>query len=334
MHPLIFLSGNRPGITRAVRNGDGWHVTPMLPDVDVRCFARDPHNMDVILAGTQGQGIWRSADRGATWQAYALEEQTVKSIAFSSVESGLVFAGMKPPGVWKSLDSGETWVECLGFQAIPSLPDWWSPAEPPGTAYVHAMSVHPTKPQIVLAGIEYGAVLLSEDGGATWTDHRDDAIEDCHTLMFHPSDGRYAYEGGGSGEGGAISTDGGHTWIQPTAGMDHRHYGWAVAADPRDPTTWYVSVSPGPDKAHRTGTAQAAILRSQAGGAWETLTGGLPDPLPNMPYALIPDVGAAGHLYAGLRNGDIWFSANAGETWQQLPVNVGRIEHALLMIAG
>src|SRR5512138_2557047 len=98
---------------------------------------------------------------------------------------------------------------------------------------------------MTLVGIEAGAVVRSIDGGITWQDHRQGALRDCHSITFHASDGAWAYEGGGSGAGVAISQDGGNTWNQPKAGLD-RHYGWACAADPVDPALCYVSVSPSP----------------------------------------------------------------------------------------
>lgn len=326
----IFLAANGPGITRAFRHEDHFHTESLLPDVDVRCFAADPHHPGVILAGTQGSGLLLSEDSGKTWQPAGMLGKMVKSIAFSRSDPNIVYVGLKPPAVFKSTDGGLHWAECEAFQSIPSLPDWWSPAEPPGTAYVYGLTVHPDDPDMVLAGVEYGAVVRSEDGGASWTDHLHDSIEDCHTLMFHPMNGNYAYEGGGSGLGGAISTDAGKTWVQPSGGLDDRHYGWACTADSADPLTWYVAVSPGPGVAHRDGTARAAIYRSRGGEAWVKLGGGLPDPIPNMPYALFSD--EPGHLYAGLRNGDIWFSADYGDSWQQLPLNVGHLEYRLLML--
>ncbi len=334
MNASLFLSTLRPGIARAMLGADGrWTVADRLPGIDVRCFAADPHHPAVILAGTQGSGLLRSSDYGASWEGAGFDEQTIKSITFSPVQDGLVFAGVKPPGVWRSDDGGETWAECSSFQSIPSLPEWWSPAEPPGTAYVQAITASPADPNVVLAGVEFGAVVYSSDGGDTWTDHRDDAIHDCHTLTFHSSNPKYAYQGGGSGRGGAISRDGGRTWSQPARGLD-RHYGWAVAADPADPEVWYVSVSPGPHVAHAIGTANAAIFRSRDRGRWQKLGGGLPDPIPNMPYALRTDPAAPGHLYAGLRNGDIWHSTDHGDSWNQLPIQLGKIDHALLMLTG
>jgi hypothetical protein len=48
-----------------------------------------------------------------------------------------------------------------------------------------------------------------------------------------------------------------------------------------------------------------------------------------MPYALLTDPGAPGHIYAGLSNGDIWHSGDYGERWEQLPLSLGRIERPL-----
>jgi hypothetical protein len=58
----------------------------------------------------------------------------------------------------------------------------------------------------------------------------------------------------------------------------------------------------------------------------------LPDPLDYLPTTLLTDPGAPGHLYAQLSNGDIWFSANHGDEWSQLPVSLKGIWHQLLML--
>jgi len=331
MNARVFISTTRPGLSRAELGADGmWSVETLLHDVDVRCLAVDPHQPGTVWAGTQGAGLLRSADQGRTWQPVGLEGQIVKSIAISPSEPGRMMAGLKPPLVSASTDGGATWVELEAFRKIPSRPFWRSPAEPSGKAYVQSLAISPTEPNVILAGIEVGAVVRSTDGGQTWQGHRRGAVRDCHTLIFHAADGRYAYEAGGSGVGAAISQDGGETWTSPK-GLD-RHYGWAVAADPANPDVWYISASPGPRRAHsEKGIADAFIFRS-CGGRWEKLGGGLPRPLNWLPYALLTDTSAPGHLYAGLKNGEVWHSADSGDTWQRLPLSLGRIEQALVML--
>lgn len=328
MNARVFLAITGRGVARAVRDDQGaWAVQPLLADRDVRCLQADPHHSGVIVAGTRSAGLLRSGDGGTTWEAAGLEGQIVKSVAFSPSEAGVLYAGAKPPMVFVSRDGGGTWAELEGFRDIPGLKMWFSPAELPGTAYVQGLAVSPTEPQVVLAGIEFGAVVRSEDGGQTWSKHRQGAVRDCHTLTFHHSDGEWAYEGGGGGA--AFSRDGGATWTQPRQGLDRR-YGWAVAADPAEPDVWYFSASPGPGKAHGGTDAQAYIFRSRGGGPWEKLGGGLSQPLDAMPYALLTDPGAPGHVYAGLSNGQVWHSADYGDAWERLPVDLGSIRSLVI----
>jgi hypothetical protein len=51
-----------------------------------------------------------------------------------------------------------------------------------------------------------------------------------------------------------------------------------------------------------------------------------------MPYALLHDHEAPGHLYAGLSNGDVWYTADYGDHWQQLSLNLGTIWTAMIML--
>jgi photosystem II stability/assembly factor-like uncharacterized protein len=53
-----------------------------------------------------------------------------------------------------------------------------------------------------------------------------------------------------------------------------------------------------------------------------------------MPYALLTDPAAPGHLYAGLSTGDIWHTADQGTTWTQLPLNLTAIHRTLIMLPG
>jgi hypothetical protein len=95
---------------------------------------------------------------------------------------------------------------------------------------------------------------------------------------------------------------------------------------------WYVSVSVCPWQAHSAGSAEAYIFR-WSGDAWLKLGGGLPQPLNDMPYSLLADPAAPGHVYAGLGNGDVWHTMDHGDTWQRLPFNVGGVQHSLVMLS-
>lgn len=327
----VFISTTGNGISRASNSASGsWEVELLLAGTTVSCLATDPFDSQRVYAGTRERGVLRSDDRGKSWRAMGMAGAFVKAIAASPTQRDTLYAGTKPAGLFVSHDGGASWEEMRAFQRIPGRRFWFSPAEPPFIGYVQAIVLSPTDQERIVVGIEFGATLLSSDGGATWNSHRPGSLRDCHSLYAHPVDGNWVYEGGGTGGGASFSRDGGLTWTRPREGLD-RHYGWAVTADPVDPTVWYVSVSPGPSKAHGGTDAQACIFRHD-GKVWQRLAGGLPQPLAHMPYALLAEPGIAGSLYAGLSNGEIWHSADHGERWEQLPVRLGSIHRALVMV--
>ncbi len=294
----------------------------------MQCLAADPLDANSVYAGTKGKGVLRSRDRGKTWQPSGLDGHVVKALSVSRAEPGTVYAGTKPACVFVSRDGGVSWIELAAFRKIFSRRFWFSPAEPPFSAYVQAIGLSPSDPNVIVVGIEAGAVVRSADGGKTWSDHRRGALRDCHSLIFHSKNPDWVYEAGGSGAGASFSRDAGASWTQPRAGLD-RHYGWACAADPARPDLWYVSVSPGPFQAHSDSNAQAYIFRANGGTDWEKLGVGL---LAHMPYALLTDPAAPGHIYAGLSNGDVWHSANHGDAWEKLPLNLRSINRTLIML--
>jgi photosystem II stability/assembly factor-like uncharacterized protein len=329
----IVLAATKHQLSRAVRRAQNeWSVEYPLRDQDIRCLAADSLNPSVLYAGTQGKGVLRSGDSGATWKPAGLDGKIIKSLAVSQIEPGTLYAGTNPAQLFVSRDSGGTWSELESFRYIPGRWYWFSPIEKPYQAYVQGVVLSPTDPQVIVAGVELGAVVRSTDGGKTWSGHRKGAIMDCHSLAYHAQHGRYVYEGGGSGKAGAISRDAGETWMQSKPRSAGFNYGWAVAADPADPETWYVSASTSPFKAHQPGKANAYIFRVKNDN-WEKVgtRGGLPQPLDHMPYALRTDPAAPGHLYAGLNNGDVWFSPDHGDSWRQLPFNLGPLHNMLVL---
>lgn len=316
----VFLAIDDRRVVRAECGDGGWQVTPVLAGAEAVTLAVDPNDSNVVYAGTQGNGIYRSGDCGRSWVSLGLAGRVVKTIVVSPHESKVIYAGLKPAAIYKSTDGGHRWAELAGFRRVRNRWWWFSPAEPPFRAYVNGLSVSPTEPDVVVAGIELGALVRSVDGGRTWSPHLRGAIRDCHWLTFHTTNGRWVYEAGGTGGGVAVSSDGGRTWRQPRAGLA-RKYGVACAADPEQPEVWYAALAPNPRKAYGR-EVEAYLYRVSAGADWQPI-GWEPHPMRCMPRAMVTIPGQPGHLFVGTTYGDVWHTGDYGASWRRLPIDLG-----------
>ena len=323
-----FLAPCGDGIARAERISEGtWRVSHQARGRSVACLAAHPAHPTRLYAGTR-DGVLCSEDGGSTWFPRGMAGQIVKSLAVSPHNPNIVYAGTKPAALFRSDDGGASWRELDGFRRIPNRWWWFSPAEPPDPRpYVFAITLSPTEPDVLLAGVEFGAVVRSEDGGKTWSRHLPGALRDCHTLTFHHVNGDWVYEAGGGGV--RFSQDGGRTFQKTNRGLAGR-YGIACAADPLKPEVWYACVGHSPWNAFGK-HSRAYLYRAIGGAGWQPI-GWLPHPLPETPTTLVTLPNVPGSLYAGLQNGDIWFSPDYGDSWEKLPFNLGRIWFSLLIL--
>jgi photosystem II stability/assembly factor-like uncharacterized protein len=294
-------------IARLDETNVGWSVELSLRGSGAQCLAVDPRNPDTVYAGLRTRGVRRTEDGGRTWAESPLPEPGVFSLAVSLAD-GAVYAGTEPSRLFRSDDRGESWRELDALLELPSRPTWSFPPRP-HTSHVRWIAPSPHDADLILVGIELGGLMRSTDAGASWQDHRPGAQPDVHSLAWHPRARGRAYEAGGGGA--AFSKDDGETWQPADDGRD-RNYTWSVAVDPDDPDLWYVSASTGPFAAHGGRDPQAQIYRRRSGEPWRLLEGGLPEPLPAMPYAL---VAADGRLFAGLADGQVWESKDRGDSW-------------------
>jgi photosystem II stability/assembly factor-like uncharacterized protein len=272
----------------------------VLEGVGVQCVAADGAR---LLVGTRGNGLLVSDDHGERFERVELPEQDVLSVAIGPAD-GALYAGTEPSRLFVARD-GRAWSELEALQDIPSR-DRWSFPPRPWTHHVRWIAPDPHHAERLLVGIELGGVMYTEDGGASFTDHRPGAKRDAHELTWHPdADGR-AYQA--AGDGAAWSRDGGRTWQSAEAGRDLR-YCWALAVDPADPERWYVSAASGPGAAHSDTSARGRLYRWDQ-DAWHALD----LPPDSMPYAL---TATDGQLVAGLADGRILTSEDQGDTWTE-----------------
>ena len=296
--------------TAAVAIAEDSRVGLTLEGRGARCLAVDPEDPDVVYVGTSDDGLFKSSDGGRSWERLSgVSHPRVTAVALSPID-GALYAGTEPSSLFVSRDGGGSWRELEGMKNLPSAPTWSFPPRP-WTSHVRAISPSHSDPNLVIAGIELGGVVRSPDGGESWQDQRPGAYPDCHALATHAATPKTIYEA--AGEGFAESTDSGESWAGADAGITRR-YVWGLAVDLEDPTLLYVSAASGPGRAHGRGFSDAAIYRRREGGRWEPVAEGLAE----FPYALAADPEAPGALYAGLGDGTILRSADAGTTWDEV----------------
>ncbi len=120
--------------------------------------------------------------------------------------------------------------------------------------------------------------------------------------------------------GTAVSHDGGKTWRQPGGGLAV-NYGVTCAADPAQPEVWYAALAPNPRKAYGN-NPEAYLYRASAGADWQPIRWES-QPMGQMPRALVTLPDAPCQLFVGTTYGDVWHTADYGDSWQRLPFNLG-----------
>lgn len=310
--PLRLLAATGDGVSALERRGGGWEATPALEGEGIACVAAGAGG--VVLAGGRGSGLHLSRDGGRSFEVVELPVADVFSVAVSAAD-GSLYAGTEPSRLFRAERPGERWRELEALQEIPSRESWSFPPRP-WTSHVRWIAPSPHDRDRILIGIELGGVMLTDDGGESFADHRPGAVRDVHSLAWHPVAPDRAYETGGGGA--AWSGDGGERWQELDDGLE-LHYCWALAVSPTDPELWWVSAAAGPMRAHGDGPAGAHLYRRRGERPWEVAAGGPDDPLDSMPYAL---AAVDGELVMGLRDGRLRASADQGESWEELPARL------------
>ncbi len=161
----------------------------------VSAISIDKNNEDHILVGSPSGGVWKTTDKGLTWQTIFDDQVLLRvfSLEISHNNPDHYFVGTSI-GVMTSVDAGATWQSTNGI----------------ASNRINTLTMHPTDPNILFAVSEFdGRVYRSTDAGNNWImveDHNDRMYD----LEFHPTDPTVIYA---SGRGVVFkSTDAGITF--------------------------------------------------------------------------------------------------------------------------
>jgi hypothetical protein len=287
-----------------------------------------------VLAGTFGAGLFRSVDGGERFARAAHSTlgpegsgpDAVTAVAASPHDPDAVWIGTEPSRAYRSADGGETVRRVEGLTEVPSASEWSFPPRP-DTHHVRWIEPSPADPARWLLGIEAGALVVTPDGGETWTDRPPGARRDTHAMATHPDAPDRVYAA--AGDGFAESDDRGESWRAPDAGLDHG-YVWGLAVDPGDPDTALVSAAASATAAHRRGDAHLyRYRRGEAGGGSDPASGGAFERLDDRGFPTGEGTYRA-VLAAGRMPGTVWALSNrglfvtrdAGDSFEQVPVDL------------
>jgi photosystem II stability/assembly factor-like uncharacterized protein len=139
---------------------------------------------DALLAGTYGDGLFRSAGGERTWERI---EAGLTESTFRFVTAEL--AGTEPARVYRSSDGGQSWEGLEGITRIAGHEHWFLPYSPRAGA---ARNAYVSGDRLLVAA-EVAGLLRSDDGGRTWVCEPVAGDEDVHHVIGHPDDPDLVY---------------------------------------------------------------------------------------------------------------------------------------------
>lgn len=319
---------------------------PYFPGRSVYSLAFDGRNGRQKLWAAVNSPFWgsflsSSDDFGKSWsnpETYNIKfpegsEVSLKQIwqiaKGHSSEPDTLYCGVEPAALFKSTDAGETWSLERGLFDHPHRPQW----QPGGGGLcLHTILPDPANKDRLWVAISTGGVYRTEDGGRNWQprnqgicarflppDQQYPEWGQCvHKVVSHPAnpDRMFLQHHWGVYR----SENGGDSWDDIGQGLPS-DFGFALEMDPNDANTVYL-IPIESDEFRCTPEAKLRVYRTQNGGdSWEPLTNGLPqqDAFETiLRDNMKADKNSPTGLYFGTRNGKLFGSNDAGESWTMI----------------
>ena len=296
-------------------------------------------------SGWFGQLIQRSDDGGKTWEPmgneftyegatgthlwydgtqHPWEFKRVWHLEPSLTERDTVYAGVEDAALFKSVDGGQTWQELAGLRGHSSGP-WWQPGA--GGMCLHTIVLDPSNPGRMFIAISAAGVFRTDDAGKTWRpvnrglispqipDPKAEVGHCVHRIAMHPSRPNVLFMQ--KHWDVMRSDDAGENWREVSGNLP-TDFGFPIDVHAHEPETIYV-VPIKSDSEHYPPEGKLRVYRSRTGGnEWEALTKGLPQEycyVNVLRDALCVDSLDPCGLYFGTTGGQVYGSADAGDTW-------------------
>jgi photosystem II stability/assembly factor-like uncharacterized protein len=180
--PATVFGAATGDLLKSTNGGRSWREigkNTFVEDAEVACVAVDPQR-GVVLAGTDGAGVYKSLNGGRTWKGTrGLGGKWLTAIAIDPKRPAVIYAGTFRSGVFKSTNGGATWKAVSGWV---------------GGRAVYALAIDPSDTRNVFVGTGSG-VVTSGDNGRTWQHFRQGLPPEHVLSLAFGADGSVLYAG-------------------------------------------------------------------------------------------------------------------------------------------
>jgi photosystem II stability/assembly factor-like uncharacterized protein len=293
-------------------------------------WSHSSEGITYVEHSANGKTAWSDMSPKERVEAFATGSvPDIKTVWNVTPAHGALYAGVAPAGLFRSDDNGVTWQHVAGLREHPTQPTWQGGA---GGLCLHTIVPHPTDPAQMWIAISSVGAFYTADGGRTWeTRNRGVRAEffpgernypeygQCvHKLVQAPGNPGLLYQQNHCGV--YRSADGGVSWQEITQGLPS-DFGFPVVVHPHDAESVYV-IPLDAWAGRYVPEGKPAVWRSRDGGAnWSRLSHGLPQE--NAYFGVLREAMATDTLddagiYFGTGNGQIFASADAGDSWRSI----------------
>lgn len=237
---------------KTVDGGQTWTSIKngIIDDSDIFAIDIDPRDPNHIIASACS-GIYESKNAGDAWrkvQGIPSQSRRTRAIMQHPSLPGLVFAGTTE-GFWRSDKGGDSdsWMVTTSRQLE-----------------INSIAVHPSRPDMVYIGTNNYGVMVSNDGGRTFTPTNGgfsgrfaNAI-----LADRETPNRIYASTINTATGGGflfVSNDNGESWKPSMRSMPSRLITYAIVQDTRDANVLYLGTNLGVYRSTDRGTAWAPV---------------------------------------------------------------------------